>query len=160
MLTWIVLALTPAADLDVPDPRDGGIYHCTSIEQVAAVKAMIAGRGKTTVTAPLPLAGDQGDLAEVNAQRAQRGLRPYQFDPGLTQAAQAAANFRASRGIEGHCNDFSFLPPGTHAAAAGCAAWQPGTGFGACAMYENWTYAGAGSAIGRDGRRYMHLFVR
>ncbi len=33
-------------------------------------------------------------------------------------------------------------------------------GFGACCSYENWNYAGAAAVIGRDGRRYMHLFVR
>jgi hypothetical protein len=29
-----------------------------------------------------------------------------------------------------------------------------------CCVYENYTYAGAAWVSGRDGRRYMHLFVR
>lgn len=100
-------------------------------------------------------------LADLNRQRAQRGMRPYIEDPLLTQAAQAAASFRASRGMEGHTgNDFQFVPGGTSAQAAGCAAWPPSMGFGACCCFEGWTYAGAATVIGRDGRAYHHLFVR
>jgi hypothetical protein len=106
-------------------------------------------------------------LEEVNAYRAARGLRPFIRDDGLTQAAQGCADYRAERGITGHCNDFSFVPEGSMARAAGCAAWAPHWngeewvyGWGSCCTYENWTYAGAAYVIGRDGRRYMHLFVR
>lgn len=100
-------------------------------------------------------------LAEVNAARLSQGLRPFIEDPALTAAAQAAAAARASRGIVGHLpNDFAYLPPGTFARAAGCGALEPSWGWGTCCTYENYTYAGAGLVIGRDGRRYMHLFVR
>ena len=100
-------------------------------------------------------------LAEVNAARAARGLAPYLRDDNLTAGAKHVADFRAQRLIEGHTgNDFGGLPVGTTASASGCAAWQQGMGWGSCCTYERWTYAGAAYAIGRDGRRYMQLFVR
>jgi len=100
-------------------------------------------------------------LAEVNATRAARGLPPYIHDAGLTAAAAACAGFRAARLIEGHTsNDFAAVPAGTFASASGCAAWEPGLGWGSCCTYDRYTYAGAAYVMGRDGRRYMHLFVR
>jgi hypothetical protein len=100
-------------------------------------------------------------LAECNARRASHGLTPFVEDPALTAAAQAAADFRAANLITGHTgNDFQFLPPGVHAEAAGCAAWEPGWGWGSCCSDDNYRFAGAGMAVGRDGKRYMHLFVR
>ena len=103
----------------------------------------------------------QSALAEVNATRATRGLPPFAEDSTLTEAATKAATYRAERGIEGHtANDFAFLPTGASATAAGCAAWPIGMGWGACCTYESWRSAGAAAVIGRDGRRYMHIFVR
>jgi hypothetical protein len=100
-------------------------------------------------------------LDEVNAARAARGLRPFVKDDGLTAGAINVADFRAARLMAGHTsNDFAGLPEGYTASAAGCAAWEPSMGWGACCTYENYRYAGAAWAIGRDGRRYMHLFVR
>jgi hypothetical protein len=100
-------------------------------------------------------------LAEVNAARAARGLRPFIKDDDLTAGALNVADFRAARLIAGHTsNDFGGLPVGTRATAAGCAAWEPSFGWGACCTYDNYTYAGAAYSVGRDGRRYMHLFVR
>lgn len=100
-------------------------------------------------------------LAEVNAARAKRGLRPFQHDPQLTQAALQCAQIRASRRIAGHlANDFAYLPAGTTARSAGCGAMEPSWGWGTCCTYENYTYAGAAWVMGADGKRYMHLFVR
>ena len=100
-------------------------------------------------------------LHEVNAARARRGLPPYQRCEALSIAASKAADFRAARHIAGHTsNDFSFVPRGTGAGAAGCAALTPDWGWGSCCTYERWRYAGAAWAMGRDGRRYMHLYVR
>ena len=104
-------------------------------------------------------AADDG-LDELNAARTARGLSPYKRDDGLTQAAKAAADFRASGLIAGHTsNDFAFVPAGSSASAAGCAAWEPSLGWGACCSYDGWSRAGAAWAMGSDGRRYMHLFV-
>ena len=102
-----------------------------------------------------------GALQEVNAVRARSGLPPYVEDPSLTAAAQRAATYRANLLIEGHtANDFAFLA-GSWASAAGCAAWPPHMGWGSCCTYDAGPrYAGAGWAAGRDGRRYMHLFIR
>lgn len=105
--------------------------------------------------------GSAEALDEVNATRAARGLRPFIRDANLTAAATTCAEFRAARLIEGHtANDFAALPSGTAATSAGCAAWEPSFGWGSCCTYEGYTYAGAAYATGRDGRRYMHLFVR
>lgn len=100
-------------------------------------------------------------LAEVNSARLARGLRPFIEDPNLTVAAQLAAQTRADKLITGHLsNDFACLPPGTSASAAGCGALTPDWGWRTCCTYEHYTYAGAALAWGRDGRRYMHIFVR
>lgn len=128
----------------------------------AAAYAMLAGvtTGATT--------GEATDaLAEVNAKRAARGLRPFAHDPLLTAAAERCAAFRANYrhpngavGLFGHTsNDFAFLQ-GASASAAGCAAYPASYGFLACCVYENYTYAGAASVMGADGRMYHHLFVR
>lgn len=109
-----------------------------------------------------PAGGVAGDgLDEVNAKRAARGLRPFLRDEGLTQAARACAQFRAANGLTGHTsNDFAFVPAGTFASSAGCAACEPGWGWMSCCTYENYTYAGAAWVTGRDGRRYMQLYCR
>lgn len=108
-----------------------------------------------------PVFAGEDALAEVNAARAARGLRPFLADPNLTAGAINVADFRAQRLIQGHtANDFQGLPVGVSASAAGCAAWEPSLGWGSCCTWENWTYAGAAYSIGRDGKRYMQLFVR
>jgi uncharacterized protein YkwD len=108
-----------------------------------------------------PVASAQQVLDEVNAARAARGLRPFVLDENLARGATACAVFRAQHGLEGHTsNDFGFLPPGTQAQSAGCAAWPAGMGWGSCCTYDNYQYAGAAFCVGLDGRRYMHLFVR
>jgi hypothetical protein len=99
-------------------------------------------------------------LDEVNAARQRAGLRPFVRDDGLAVAALSAARYRASRLIAGHVNDFEHLPAGCSASAAGCAAWEPSLGWGSCTTYESYTHAGAAYAIGKDGRRFMHIFVR
>lgn len=107
------------------------------------------------------ISADENALAEVNAARASRGLPPYIHDPALSTAALACAQARANSLYAGHTqNDFAALPPGAMARASGCAAWEPFMGWGACCTYERYTYAGAAVVIGRDGKRYMHLFVR
>ena len=109
-----------------------------------------------------PGGGLDGDgLDEVNAKRAMRGLRPFVRDEGLTQAARACAQYRAAYGMFGHTsNDFAFVPAGSMAGSAGCAAYPAGFGWMSCCTYDNYTYGGAAWVTGSDGRRYMHLFVR
>lgn len=101
-------------------------------------------------------------LMECNAKRAGYGLNVLIEDPGLTIAAQRAAEYRAANLISGHTeNDFQFIPAGCFAVSAGCAAWPPHYGWGSCCTEDSgYTYGGAGWAWGRDGQRYMHLFVR
>jgi hypothetical protein len=100
-------------------------------------------------------------LDEVNALRARRGLRPYIYDPNLARAAAGLANYRAEYLIEGHTrNDFAAVPQGSFARATGCAAWPVRMGWGSCAIYDNFTYAGAAWAMGRNGLRFMHLVLR
>jgi len=120
---------------------------------------MLAVLGFVYMTGP-SWAGEDA-LAEVNAARAERGLKPFIKDDDLTTGAITVADFRAARLMAGHTrNDFDGLPEGCTAAAAGCAAWEPSWGWCACCTYDNYRYAGAAWAKGRDGRRYMQLFVR
>lgn len=128
----------------------------------------------------------EGDaLDQVNYERSLRGLRPYKRDHNLAIAAKGCCRYRCNNFIEGHANDFTFLPqeckfgPYSHLyqGPAGCARWSivnhrkfnlfdkngkryQYSGWGSCCTYENWTYAGAYYCTGRDGNKYMHLFVR
>lgn len=105
--------------------------------------------------------GAKDALNEVNAARAKKGLPAFVRDDKLTEGAMKCADFRAERLIAGHTsNDFRFLPMGSWADAGGCAAWEPDWGWGSCCTYENYKTAGAAVQLGRDGRRYMYLFVR
>lgn len=101
-------------------------------------------------------------LEELNQQRKARGLAPYLWDKELTMAAGRASKWRAERLQFGHApSDFAFLTPGVSADAAGCAAYAPSYGFMACACYEaGQYYAGAAYTLGKDGKRYCHLFIR
>jgi hypothetical protein len=115
-----------------------------------------------TTVAEISLPGEAMDaLDEVNAARAARGLRPLLKDDGLTAGAKAVARWRADRLMAGHApNDFLFLPSGSNATSAGCAAAEPSWGWLSCCYLDNWTYGGAAYVMGSDGRRFMHLFVR
>ena len=108
--------------------------------------------------------GSDDALDEVNARRAARGLPAFVKDPGLTQAAAACAKVRAANFVDGHLggamSDFSYLPAGVTASAAGCGALEPSWGWGTCCMDEPYTFAGAAWVMGANGKRYMHLFVR
>jgi len=105
--------------------------------------------------------GADDALTEVNAARAKRGLPPFIEDPNLTAGAKNLADVRAAALLRGHTsNDFKGLPVGTTASAAGCGALEPSWGWGACCTYDRYQFAGAAWAMGRDGRRYMHIFVR
>lgn len=118
----------------------------------------------TVLPGPISTTPTTSALDEVNTLRAKRGLRPFIHDQNLTIAAQATANFRAERFLFGHVQggggDFQFLPAGTNANAAGCAAYPASYGWMSCCTYDNYQFAGAAFTIGRDGKRYMHLFVR
>ncbi len=119
--------------------------------------------------APAVYSANDG-LDELNAYRARKGLKPFTRDVNLSAAAGAAADYRATYLIKGHVNvvihgrsysDYDFLPAGTpRAQATGCAAAGDEWGWLSCCAEENWTYAGAAWTRGRDGKRYMHLYVR
>ncbi len=166
-----LLALTAAAIDSEAGPlrrRAQSTYQYPSNQPPAVTPAVVpeytTNSTPAVVTAADPAAlssaPDDG-LAEVNAKRAGRGLRPFVRDDGLTQAARACAAFRAERGLFGHTsNDFAFVPPGASASSAGCAAYPASYGWMSCCVYESYTHAGAAWVTGADGRRYMHLFVR
>lgn len=115
----------------------------------------------STVPTPAAIPGHSSALADVNAQRAARGLPPYVEDARLTASAFACASHRARFRISGHTqNDFAFVQ-GTSASTGGCAAWPQGMGFGACAMFEPGTrVAGAASVVGEDNLVYHQLFLQ
>ena len=138
---------------------DGGSVCWASVdvrsEPAAAVDA------GASVSAEPGVGAELDALAEVNAARKARGLRPFIHDPDLTAAALVCAKLRAKHRIAGHTgNDFAALRRGVRASAAGCAAWAPSWGWGSCCTYEGYRYAGAAVVVGADGVRYMHLFVR
>lgn len=99
-------------------------------------------------------AGDAMD--EVNEWRRRSGLRPFIEDPAMTQFAQQKARYRAANHLRnGHQGP---RPP---------AGWHEGTGEATanwgwltCEMESDYTYAGAGVCVGRDGTRYMVLVCR
>lgn len=122
-----------------------------------AVPFEVSDGGQEATAADVEIGASVEALDEVNATRASRGLRPFLRDDQLTDAAKRLAAVRAQRRIAGHYNDFFYGPS---ASAAGCGALEPSWGWGTCCTYESWTYAGAAYAVGNDGRRYMHLFVR
>ena len=97
-------------------------------------------------------------LNDVNAARAQMGLPAIQRDEALTQAAMAAADYRATYGIGLHTsNDFAFLPPG--AAASGSGTGYNGGPLTCCYATSNFPVAGAAYSTGGDGVRRVHIFV-
>ncbi|HSQ56076.1 MAG TPA: hypothetical protein VLM40_10040 [Gemmata sp.] len=130
----------------------------SSGESGTATGVIVGDSGITSTPATLV---DGDGLDEVNAKRAALGLRPYIRDENLYRAAKACAEFRAQYLLFGHTgNDFAFLPAGSDASSAGCAAYPVSYGWMSCCVYDNYTYAGAAWVTGRDGRRFMHLFVR
>jgi hypothetical protein len=158
---YVIDSTTP-----VVTPADGSVtsYYTpavTSASGAVTSSTTVVTAGYTT-TGYDPAGWSPGDgLDEVNAKRAARGLRPFLRDEGLVQAARAAAAFRAQHRLFGHTsNDFAFVPAGTSASSAGCAAYEAGFGWMSCCTYDNYTYAGAAWVTGADGKRYMHLFVR
>lgn len=161
--TLILLAVCASPADAWPRRRAVASYQtCSTCTTQTSFSASCAnGRCEVSASVSVTTAPAGDALAQLNAQRAARGLRPYQHDPLLAEAAARCAAFRAERRITGHTsNDFAFLQ-GVTAAAAGCAAWPQGIGFGACEMYApNYTHAGAAWVVGADGRVYCHLFVR
>lgn len=108
-----------------------------------------------------PIRAGEDALDEVNAYRTSRGLKPFIKCDGLMEAARKTADFRAAHLLFGHTSsDFAFVPSGYRADAAGCAAYPASYGWLSCCMDDNYVYAGAAWTLGRDGKRYMHLFVR
>ena len=93
-------------------------------------------------------------------QRAAKGLKPYIMCVELQRAAEECVKHRARHRIQGHtANDMSFAAQG-YASCAGCAAWPNTGGFGACAILDNYTYAGAATVAGADGVAYHQLLLR
>src|SRR6185312_753535 len=159
LLTFVTLATTATAG---PLRRRTVLRHRATTYTLNTPLGPVSRKTEhTTIRGPGASAAVIDALAEVNAKRAARGLPGFVADPALTQAAQAAAAFRATNRIEGHTsNDVAFLPPGSAAHAAVCAAIDSSWGFLSCCQWERWTYAGAASVVGSDGKVYHHLFVR
>ncbi len=163
LLSVLVLTLcVPDADAG-PLRRRVSTYTTTTTSQSSTFSAQCVGGVCTTQTSSsveTVTTTTTDALNEVNAKRAQRGLRPFLHDPLLAEAAHRAATFRAERRMFGHTsNDFQFLGGG-RASAAGCAAYPREYGFMACCVYDNYTHAGAAWVRGGDGKMYCHLFCR
>jgi hypothetical protein len=144
----------------------GGVCRVVAVPvygQAAATPGVVVSRPfSSSPDSPVASAPSDGSdaLAEVNAKRASRGLRPYLRDEGLTAAARACAQHRAAHLMFGHtANDFAFVPAGTRCDATGCAAYPASYGWLSCGIWDNYTRAGAAWAMGRDGKRYMHLYL-
>jgi uncharacterized protein YkwD len=145
-----------------PAPVEVQVQTKSPVSQtVSSVTASSVTASSVTASSVTEAKGEDDALAEVNSARAKRGLRPFQPDPLLNQAALACAKIRAANRIDGHLsNDFVHLPSGASATSAGCGALEPSWGWGTCCTFDNYTYAGAAWVMGFDGQRYMHLFVR
>lgn len=175
----------PPACVIVCVPRDGWlIWAATLPTNATAAQISQAAYPPEQAVQPLaspfvsrpPLDADGNSLLpvgaieamdELNQQRARNGIPPFIRDDGLTIAAARCASDRAARLVAGHLNDFAYLPEGSQADASGCGAWEVGTvttrgqTFGTCCMDDvGYRYAGAAWVMGRDGKRYCHLFVR
>lgn len=167
-LALVVVAVC-SADVSAGPIREWVRQHragpCASPRAVASVSVASACAGgfataSVGVTAAVGVATGTA-LDEVNTKRAARGLAPFVHDPLLTEAAARCAAFRAAHGLFGHTsNDFAFVPAGSSASSAGCAAYPASYGWLSCCTYDGYTYGGAAFVVGRDGRRYMSLFVR
>src|SRR5262249_16521319 len=124
MRTFLSLLALLAAALPAQARRPSGSFVMTTSGWSYPSPAPLAPVAPQTANGP---AADA--LAQVNALRAARGLPAYQHDPQLHEAAKGCAAFRARHRIAGHTSsDFAFLPAGSGATAAGCAAWPAGSG--------------------------------
>ena len=146
----------PSPSIVVAVPRDGKLLWARTLPSTATEDEIVSAFRRVPDTSVTDA------LGEVNEKRARLGLRLLVRDEGLTAGATAAAQFRAANRIAGHTsNDFAYLPGGASATSAGCAALDPSWGWQSCCWEgSQWTYAGASWAMGSDGRRYMHIFVR
>ena len=97
-------------------------------------------------------------LDELNTQRAQHGLRPFQRDNLLTQAALKIADVRAQLRCLHTQNDFAYLPAGAMASGSGTGIGGAGS-WNSCYWNSDYPYAGAAWATDVGGSRYMHVFV-
>ena len=105
-----------------------------------------------------PVPSDSVDALDfLNSIRVKAGLHPFKRSVVLTDAARRLAFHRASRGISGHCNDFSFIAPGSGCSAAGCGV-TGANGWATCFSHSSYTVAGAASCM-RGGSKYCDLFV-
>jgi hypothetical protein len=144
-----------------PGPVPVQAQHQPKVTQTESIVTVVKGNVTAVKGNVTAVKGNDDALAEVNAARARRGLRPFLPDPLLNQAARTCAKIRAASRIEGHLpSDFAHLPSGASATSAGCGALEPSWGWGTCCTYDNYNYAGAAWVMGADGQRYMHLFVR
>lgn len=101
-------------------------------------------------------------LAEVNAQRARAGLPPLTPDAEFQRFAQGKAEWQAARGI---CLSNGFNghegPAVPTRGAEGTGHASHDWGWVTCRMWTRGSWpAGAGLAIGTDGKRYMCLVIR
>ena len=75
-------------------PKDGKEYAAGSFLWIKQAKwdRYVAAKAKWDKEHSVVVKTGIEDLDEVNATRASRGLPPFQYDEGLTRAAQACAN--------------------------------------------------------------------
>ena len=111
-----------------------------------------------TVDFKAPIPKESVDALDfLNSIRVRAGLHPFKRSAVLTDAARRLAFHRASHGIGGHCNDFSFIAPGSGCSAAGCGV-TGANGWATCLSHSSYTVAGAASCM-RGGSKYCDLFV-
>lgn len=100
--------------------------------------------------------------AELTAQRAHFGLPPMVEDSQLSAWAQMKAEWQAARGVGLHSGGNGHEGPNCgvgYTEGTGCL--EPAAGWATCAFKSAGSpVAGAGLALGTDGRRYMCLVIR
>lgn len=154
----VVVARAEISATDLTDESVGDVTQAvpsvTPMDDSNATPAADAGVSTATYEAPVVEATPVNSaLAELNAQRAQRGLRALVEDPSLTVIARHKASIQANRGAMFH--------PGGSLGSARYEGVGVGARFIACYQYATGiVYAGAATVVGRNGQRYHCLLVR
>ena len=144
-----------------PDSREKSLAMTKLEEAVFWTNAAIARTGCLLLMLFSCVSAQGEAFDELTAQRRNFGLPPLTRDAELMEFAQMKAEWQASHHItvqNGHNGHEGPRMPGC---SEGTGQLAPHWGWGSCLMRAGGSpRAGAGVALGTDGRRYMVLIIR